>query len=184
MAILGAKSANIAPSWRYPAPSCRQDGLLEPSKSSSRGSPDRIQSHFGMKMVLLAVLADFCKFWTGAGCPKWRQDGRTWRQEGAKMTPRWPKMGLVWPTWHHFGEHFGPFLKSWGRKARYQKTIKNHWFLKLFGVLGGLVGGSWGVFWAILATSWAILGDLGVKLGTFRQDVVTKMAEDGLRWPT
>ena len=53
-----------------------------------------------------------------------------------------------------------------------------------FGVLGGLVGGSWGGFWAILATSWALLDDLGVKLGTSWQDVGTKMAEDGLRWST
>ena len=47
-----------------------------------------------------------------------------------------------------------------------------------FGVLGGLVGGSWGGFWAILATSWALLDDLGVKLGTSWQHVETKMAKD------
>ena len=52
----------------------------------------------GKKNGQEAVLADFGRFGTGAGCPKWRQDGRTWRQEGAKMTPRWPKMGLVWPS--------------------------------------------------------------------------------------
>ena len=137
-------------------------------KSRSGGGLGALGGDLGKKNGQEAVLADFGRFWTGAGCPKWRQDGRTWRQEGAKMTPRWPKMGLVWPTWHHFGEHFGPFLKSWGRKARYQKTIKNHWFFKLFGVLGSLVGGSWGYLgaswrevglsWAILAASWDLIG--------------------------
>ena len=36
-----------------------------------------------------------------------------------------------------------------------------------------------GGFWAILAISWALLGDLGVKLGASWQDVVRKLAEDG-----
>ena len=46
-----------------------------------------------------------------------------------------------------------------------------------FRVLGGLVGGSRGLSWGILARSWAILGDLGVKLGPCWQDVGTKMAK-------
>ena len=39
----------------------------------------------GKKNGQEAVLADFGRFWTGAGCPKWRQDGRTWRQDGGKI---------------------------------------------------------------------------------------------------
>ena len=42
-----------------------------------------------------------------------------------------------------------------------------------FRILGDLVGGSWG----ILARSWAILGDLGVKMGPCWQHVGTKMAK-------
>ena len=53
-----------------------------------------------------------------------------------------------------------------------------------FGVLGGLVGGSWGVFWAILATRWALLADLGVNLETSLKHVATNVTSDGLRWPT
>ena len=48
----------------------------------------------GKENVQEAVLADLARFWTGAGCPKWRQDGRTWRQDGAKMAPRCPRWGL------------------------------------------------------------------------------------------
>ena len=53
--------------------------------------------------------------------------------------------------------------------------------------LGEDFGRSWpyvGLSWAILIISWALLGDLGVKLGTSWQHVGTKMAKDGLRWPT
>ena len=44
LAILVAKLANIAPSWRHPGRSWRQDGSQGASKWSSRGSPDRILS--------------------------------------------------------------------------------------------------------------------------------------------
>ena len=54
----------------------------------------------------------------------------------------------------------------------------------------GYILGSWGVWLEALGEdfgrSWrqVLLDDLGVKLGTSWQDVGTKMAEDGLRWPT
>ena len=48
----------------------------------------------GKENVQEAVLAELGRFWTGAGWPKWRQDGRTWRQDGAKMAPRCPRWGL------------------------------------------------------------------------------------------
>ena len=70
------------------------------------------------------------------------------------------------------------------KNGRSVKTNNTTMFWLHFGVLGGLVGGSWGVFWAILATSWALLDDLGVKLGTFWQHVGTERTKDGLRWPT
>ena len=53
--------------------------------------------------------------------------------------------------------------------------------------LGEFFGRSWPsvkLSWAILAISWALLGDFGVELGTSWQHVGTKMAKDGLRWPT
>ena len=52
-----------------------------------------------------------------------------------------------------------------------------------FRVLGGVVGGSWGLSWGILARSWAILGDLGVKMGPSWQDVGTTMAKMSQDWP-
>ena len=50
----------------------------------------------GKKNGQEAVLADFGEFGTGAGCPKWRQDGRTWRQEDG---PRWGSSGHLEADW-------------------------------------------------------------------------------------
>ena len=75
---------------------------------------------------------------------------------------------------------WGDFCKN-GRSVKVGVTMA---FWAQIGVLGVLVGGSWELFWAILAIRWALLGDVGVKLGTFWQHVGTKMAEDALRWPT
>ena len=44
-----------------------------------------------------------------------------------------------------------------------------------------LVGPSGGVFLAILASSWALLGDPGLKLETSSQHVGTNVASDALR---
>ena len=49
--------------------------------------------------------------------------------------------------------------------------------LLYFRVLEGLVGRSRALFWAILATSSAILGDLGLKLEPCWHDAGTKMAK-------
>ena len=59
----------------------------------------------GKKNVQEAVLADLGRFWTGAGCPKWRQDGRTWRQDGAKM----PQDGACLAILKPIGELSWPF---------------------------------------------------------------------------
>ena len=52
---------------------------------------------FGKKNDQEAVLADLGRFWTGAGCSKWRQDGRTWRQDGAKMAQDGACLAILWP---------------------------------------------------------------------------------------
>ena len=51
--------------------------------------------------------------------------------------------------------------------------------------MGRLVRASWELFWTILAVSWAILGDLGVKLGPCWQHVgikMAKMSQDRRTW--
>ena len=140
------------------------------------------------KNVQEAVLADLGQFWTGAGCPKWRQDGRTWRQDGAKMGPRWPKMGLVWPSCGRLGSYLGHFGTSWGRSLQKWPKCKNE---RHYGVLAtnwGVGGSGWrllGLSWGILATSWTILGDLGVKMGPSWQHVgpkMAKMSQDRRTW--
>ena len=84
------------------------------------------------------------------------------------------------------------------REARSIKSNNPTTFLVDFGVHGGPVGGSWGPSWAILAASWAmladvgvklgvnwfILGDFGVKLGPSWQDVGTKMPKMSQDRPT
>ena len=59
---------------------------MKAKKSMPGGGLGAPGGDLGKKNGQEAVLADFGRFGTGAGCPKWRQDGRTWRQEGAKMT--------------------------------------------------------------------------------------------------
>ena len=79
---------------------------------------------------------------------------------------------------------FGGLGNDLCENSESRKSNESITFLLYFGVLGDLDGASGGGFWAILAISWALLGDLGVKLGTSWQHVGTKMAKDGLRWPT
>ena len=112
-------------------------------------------------------------------------------QDGAKLEPRWRQDGPSWAPDRHLEATGGAILAilkglgaDFGKNGRHVKMSITMAFWPHFGVLGGLVGGSWGVFWAILGTSWALLGDLGVKLGTSWQHVGIKMAKDGLRWPT
>ena len=113
--------------------------------------------------------------------------GASWRQDG----PRWRQDGPSWAPDRHLEASWGAILAilkglgaDFGKNGRHVKMSITMAFWPHFGVLGGLVGGSWGAFSAILGTSWALLGDLGVKLGTSWQHVGTKMAKDGLRWPT
>ena len=112
-------------------------------------------------------------------------------KDGATREPRWRQDAPSWGQDGHLETIWGAILRIWGglgsdlsKNGRSVKTNNTTAFWPHFGVLGGLVGGSWGVFWAILATSWALLGDLGVKLATSWQHVGTNMAKDGLRWPT
>ena len=63
------------------------------------GGLEALGGDLGKKKVQEAVLADLGRFGTGAGCPKWRQDGRTWRQHAPKMAPRWGLPGHLDADW-------------------------------------------------------------------------------------
>ena len=139
---------------------------------------------FGTKIALEAVLADF-------GQARGGQNGGKMAELGAKMEPRWRQDGPSWAPDRHLEATGGAILAilkglgaDFGKNGRHVKMSITMAFWPHFGVLGGLVGGSWGLFWVILAKSWALLGDLGVKLGTSWQHVGTEMGKDGLRWPT
>ena len=162
---------------------------------------------------------DLGRFWPGAGTPKCQADGARWRQDGGHMRPRWSQDGPRTSQDGHLESQDGPrggqdgHLEAlWGailrivgdlgrdlcREARSIKSNNPTTFLVDFGVHGGPIGGSWGPSWAILAASWAmladvgvklgvswfILGDLTVKLGPSWQDVGTKMPKMSQDRPT
>ena len=111
------------------------------------------------------------------------QNGGKMGELGAKMEPRWRQDGPSWAPDRHLEATGGAILAilkglgaDFGNNGRHVKMTITMAFWPHFGLLGGLVGGSWGLFWAILAKSWALLDGLGVKLGTSWQHVGTKMA--------
>ena len=61
--------------------------------------------------------------------------------------------------------------------AKVKKRTIVQRFCYIFEVLGGLVGASWALFWAILATSSAILANIGLKMEHLGQDDGMKMAK-------
>ena len=71
-------------------------------------------------------------------------------------------------------------MEHFGRCAGYQKTLKNHWFLKFWEVLGwldGVVEASWRLFWAMLAPRWRCLVDVGAMLRHVGDKMATKSAK-------
>ena len=112
------------------------------------------------------------------------QNGGKIAELGAKMGPRWRQDGLRCSLSGQLDADWGVILGilvglggDLCRNGRSVKMSTTMAFWLHFRVLGGLVGGSKGQSWGILARSWAILGDLGVKLGPCWQDVGTKMAK-------
>ena len=102
-----------------------------------------------------------------------------WCQDGPMLEPRCSKLAPEWSFSCHLGSH-SPDFRGLGtnlRKNRQsQKSNDSTAVLLYFRVLEGLVGRSWTQFWAILATSSAILRHLGLKLEISGQVVGTKMA--------
>ena len=127
-------------------------------------------------------------FKNGLDRPRWGQDESARGQDGAKRGQVGAKMAILKP----FGE---PSWERHLRKWRKSKIEREYNVLVVFWDLGGsgwrflgrILGdlghklGSLGRSWP---QGWALLEDLGVKLGTSWQDVGTKVAEDGLRRPT
>ena len=51
--------------------------------------------------------------WNSIWRPPGSHLGAKMGQDGTKMVLCWPTCRLRWPTWHHFGQHFGAFWASW-----------------------------------------------------------------------
>ena len=117
-------------------------------------------------------------------------------QDGAKLEPRWRQDPPSWGQDGHLEAIWGAFLSLFGglgsdlqKNCRSVKSNNTTAFWPHFGVLGGLDGGSWGGFWAILAISWALLGDLGHNLGSLGRSwrqvgnfLATCGDQDGQKW--
>ena len=119
-----------------------------------------------MRVLLEAFLVD-------CGRPRIDEILAQMAQDGAKLKPRWRQGAPSWDQDCHFEAIWAAILNILGglgsdllKNVRSVKTDNTTTFWPHFGVLGGLDGGSWGVFWAILAISWALLGDLGHNLGS------------------
>ena len=52
-----------------------EKSTLKAKKAMLGGGLGALGGDLGKKNCQEAVLTDFGRFWTGAGCPKWRQDG-------------------------------------------------------------------------------------------------------------
>ena len=90
---------------------------------------------------------------------------------GAKMEPRWRQDGPSWAPDRHLEATGGAILAilkglgaDFGKNGRHVKMSITMAFWPHFGVLGGLLGGSWKLCWLILALCWAMLGHLGAIL--------------------
>ena len=96
------------------------------------------------------------RFWPGSGRPKSRPKEPSWRQD----RPSWGQENHLEAIWEAIFSISGSLGNDLLKNSRSVKTNNTTSFWPHFGVLGGPVGGSWGGFWAILAISWALLGDL------------------------
>ena len=105
--FLSSLAFSVSPLWKIKTgnenlrkicPESLKKSSLKGKKSMPGGGLGALGGDLGKKNDQEPVLADFGRFETGAGCSKWRQDGRTWRQDGTKMAPRWPKRGLGWSS--------------------------------------------------------------------------------------
>ena len=86
-------------------------------------------------------------------CPGAREDGAKTGQEATKMTPLGSFLAYFWKSWD----------RSLPRRPLYKIEHPYNVFGDFFGPGGHPVGGSSGPSWAILASSWAILGDLAFQ---------------------
>ena len=114
------------------------------------------------------ILADF-------GQARDAQNSGNIAELSAKMWPRWRQDGPRWGLSGHLEADWGVILGvsgglggDPGRNGRMKMSTTIAFWLH-FRILGGLVGCSWGVFWAILFISWALLGDLGHNLGSLER---------------
>ena len=87
---------------------------------------------------------------------------------GPKMAPRWRYDGLLGAQDGQLGSilgailaHLGHLGANFNENVKKQKTLKNLWFLKLFGWSGGPSGAIWRPCWAMLAHLGDKMGYLG-----------------------
>ena len=83
-----------------------EKSIPKAKKSMPGGGLGALGGDLGKENVQEAVLADLGRFWTGAGCPKWRQEAEL----GAKMRPRWRQDAPRWGLSGHLEADWGVIL--------------------------------------------------------------------------
>ena len=112
---------------------------LKPKTSRLGGGLGAFGGDLGKKNGQEAVLADLGRFWTGAGCSKWRQDASRWGLAG-HLEADW---GVILAILEGLG---GRSLQKWPK-------YRNEHF-SVLATFSGLGGSGWrllGLPWAILA---------------------------------
>ena len=106
------------------------------------------------------------------------------RQDGAKMGVSGAIFDVLARSWEIWGV-LGSILEVFWEMGESVKSNNATAFWLDFGGPGVCLGASWGLSCAILAISWAMLGNLGAMLGHFGQHVgakMPKMSQDGRTW--
>ena len=97
-------------------------------------------------------------------------------QDGAMLANLATKMANLAAFWATVWSIWGSRARSFQKLAKVRKRTTLHHFCLVFEGWGGRLELLGELFWAILATSWPILADVGFKLGASWQDVAQ-------RWP-
>ena len=137
-----------------------------------------------MKVFSEALTVDFGRPRNDQNLAPMAQDGRQDAPSWSPNAPKWDIDGHLESIWGGFLSIFRYLGSDFTEKGQRQKTDDSTTFLVYFEVFGGVVGGSWALFWPILATRWALLADGCDKLETSSQHVGKNVTSEFLREPT
>ena len=138
----------------------------------------------GSRAVLFGVFLDVLATRGRTKEGKSRHDGPKMGHDSAKMGHDSAKMAILGSVWELFGWSWDHLWSLFSRSLEKWPKCKNEQHYSVLAAFWGLGWSGWRLLRSVLGDLGHKLGSLGVKLGTSWQHVGTKMAKDGLRWPT